>query len=217
MPCKLCDERGKTWEGSDPVCAFPGDVFVSRNWNCATMNKLRELAENGSTSESEYCDQPGWSWYGVSWRAGDSSFAVLESPIVEGEWVEWVEWIVMSWYKGRGAVGAAQVFSDETMKPLTLEIAERAIQFTMKKEGTMPNNEIEVIDGDAVIIQPLPVDRCDRHEARDQEFDAPPVPATKLVGLDILQLGQSITIGVYCDSCADEVATELRAALSKGQ
>lgn len=79
----------------------------------------------------------------------------------------------------------------------------------------MMATDVEVIDGDAVIIQPLPVERCDRCESRDQEADAPPVPATKLIGLDITQLGQSITIGIYCDSCADEVANELRAALSK--
>ena len=35
----------------------------------------------------------------------------------------------MSWYKNRGATGEARVFSDGTISPLTLEIAERAIEY----------------------------------------------------------------------------------------
>jgi hypothetical protein len=45
MACKLCNERGKTWNGDDPVCAFENGVFSNDNWNCATMNKLRNISE----------------------------------------------------------------------------------------------------------------------------------------------------------------------------
>ena len=45
MPeCPLCKKRGKTWEGDDPVCALKNGKFSDDNWNCATMNKLREIA-----------------------------------------------------------------------------------------------------------------------------------------------------------------------------
>ena len=34
MPeCTACQNRGKTWQGGDPVCAFPNGVFDSSNWN----------------------------------------------------------------------------------------------------------------------------------------------------------------------------------------
>ena len=47
MICTECLIRGKDWEGSDPKCAFDNDekLFSTDNWNCATMNKLRERAD----------------------------------------------------------------------------------------------------------------------------------------------------------------------------
>ena len=44
MACKACKERGKTWDGDDPKCAFEHDVFSYDNWNCATMSLLRNHA-----------------------------------------------------------------------------------------------------------------------------------------------------------------------------
>jgi len=48
MACRLCEQRGKTWEGSDPKCAFESYGFSHDNWNCATMNRLREIAKRYS-------------------------------------------------------------------------------------------------------------------------------------------------------------------------
>lgn len=75
-------------------------------------------------------------------------------------------------------------------------------------------DEIEIIEPGDVIIQPISIDRCERCDDHDEGL-APTPPATKIVGLDIAQLGQSVTIGMYCDSCAADVAGELRAALAK--
>lgn len=46
MVCKYCKERVKDWEGQDPICGFNeiGD-FNKDNWNCAMLNKLRDIAE----------------------------------------------------------------------------------------------------------------------------------------------------------------------------
>ena len=45
MICKMCKERGKTWEGDNPTC------FLFRwkdNWNCATLNAIRDICYEGS-------------------------------------------------------------------------------------------------------------------------------------------------------------------------
>jgi len=45
MTCKACIERGKPEIfGSDPICAFDGDF--SDNWQCATLNLLRDALED---------------------------------------------------------------------------------------------------------------------------------------------------------------------------
>ncbi len=74
--CQMCWELGKTWEGDDPKCAFASGAFSSDNWNCATMNALRDLAEQASSrSDEERC--------GVV-------------PLHDGSF------IVLGWYKSRG-------------------------------------------------------------------------------------------------------------------
>lgn len=46
--CKICDLRGKTWNGSDPVCAFDNKGMLKKNlkdnWNCATLGILRSIS-----------------------------------------------------------------------------------------------------------------------------------------------------------------------------
>lgn len=92
--CPLCKKRGKTWDGDDPECAFTHYRFSFINWNCATMNRLREIAGQ----------------LGLKWRddlAGGSFGAV---PF-EGE--DYQGYIVMTWYKGRGAVSNAILMCDD--------------------------------------------------------------------------------------------------------
>jgi hypothetical protein len=51
----MCKQRGKTWEGADPQCAFENGIFSSENWNCATadeaLSKLM-LVRSGKVIES---------------------------------------------------------------------------------------------------------------------------------------------------------------------
>jgi len=49
MACRMCRERGKRWAGDEPRCAFENGVFSGDNWNCGTMNVLRERAEQLGT------------------------------------------------------------------------------------------------------------------------------------------------------------------------
>lgn len=113
--CSLCQERGKTWNGSDPACAFKNGVFDTQNWNCATMNALRDIAEH----------------IGLYWR-DDLSAASFGAVPFEGD--KWVGYIVMTWYKNKGATGMAMLmFDDEQPKPLTLEMAEEAIEYWVRR------------------------------------------------------------------------------------
>lgn len=100
--CKLCRTRGQTWVGDPPRCAFALDgKFSSDNWNCATMNELRELA------------LPTQIW------SNNESCGVV--PFEDG-------FIVMTWYKRRGQTGNAIVMlNDNSVKPLDEETALEAI------------------------------------------------------------------------------------------
>ena len=110
MVCRLCQERGKTWEGSDPRCAFVDGVFTTDNWNCATMNKLRDIAR----------DLP------LYWRNDD--FGTFGAVPFEGEY--WQGYIAMAWYKRRGRTKQAMLMGDGDMPlPLTEEMALEAIRY----------------------------------------------------------------------------------------
>ena len=105
--CKLCETTRKDWDGDDRVCAFPDGIFSDDNWNCATVNKLRELAEN-------------YRVYG-----DDQSIAVIPIP----EMKEYNSgWLVLNWYKNRGRTDVAQVISYGTVVPLHIVHAELILE-----------------------------------------------------------------------------------------
>ncbi|MGG4089670.1 hypothetical protein ABEV65_19635 [Bacillus licheniformis] len=116
MACRLCEERGKTWEGSDPVCAFENGVFSPKNWNCATMSKLRRLSEGlgNSDRDDDSC--------------GSIGYVPLSDNYAPATYEGYGGYIVMMWYKERGRVGHALFMTDEGAEPLTLEHAEIAIR-----------------------------------------------------------------------------------------
>jgi hypothetical protein len=41
----MCQERGETWNLGNFICAFSVDNFAN-NWNCATIDAIRQLAIN---------------------------------------------------------------------------------------------------------------------------------------------------------------------------
>ncbi len=101
-PCKACQDRGKNWNGSDPRCAFSDGVFNTDNWNCATMNALRDICgKNYLCSEDQYAS--------IIYSGIDCHF------------------IVLTWYKHRGRTEGAYILSDHECRPITLEEAETAI------------------------------------------------------------------------------------------
>jgi len=108
MKCKLCQTTPKDWDGDDRVCAFPDGIFSDDNWNCATANKLRDLAEN-------------YRVYG-----DDQSIAVIPIPKMK----EYNSgWLVLNWYKNRGCTSIAQVISYGTVVQLRIKQAEEIIKY----------------------------------------------------------------------------------------
>jgi hypothetical protein len=98
-----CDERGKTWEGGDPKCAFPDGKFDVANWNCATMAALRAKVEDDAF------------WH------DDHSTAMIMIP-------DDPRILVLNWYKSRGRTGFAFPVCDYEREDLTLERAEDYIR-----------------------------------------------------------------------------------------
>lgn len=108
MTCKRCIERGKPSNfGSDPKCAFESGVFSSDNWQCATMNALRQKCIHDA-------------------RIDDESIGYIHIPDsvdVHGFY------LVLTWYKSRGQTGNALIMGDDYPAiPLTLEVAEQILE-----------------------------------------------------------------------------------------
>ena len=105
--CLRCEERGKTWEGSDPRCAFPGrGLFVSDNWNCATMGLLRSLVEG--FDDEVFSDDHYAGFLSIPGGA----------------------WLLLQWYKRRGRTDQLYLMREgEAPYTPTLEEVERALSF----------------------------------------------------------------------------------------
>lgn len=102
MKCKACVERGKPWDGVDPTCSFEKLFFDPRGWQCATVEKIRELVHEGQGTlpwrvDYRYCE--------------DMKYATVNIHDLEisGAMALWV-----SWYKNRGSTDAMWLlFSDK--------------------------------------------------------------------------------------------------------
>jgi hypothetical protein len=128
MACSRCEKAyadGKPIEfGSEPECAFETGVFDSSNWQCQTMNELREMAEDdvyarlsGSAPAVVYNDD--------QWAA----ILPIPSPTNDEERAARVaDFIILGWYKHRGRTEAAYMLNgDYPIMPLTLAVAEKVL------------------------------------------------------------------------------------------
>jgi hypothetical protein len=53
--CPRCATRVKDWEGDGPKCGFDEQGnFLKSNWNCATLNALRETYGSMSGCNDQY-------------------------------------------------------------------------------------------------------------------------------------------------------------------
>lgn len=97
MTCRLCEERGKTWKGSDPICYF--DDFEG-NWNCATLNAIRQVCYDVLK--------------GVCHIFYDDEHCVLmDIGFVQCNGVWFGYGLYVQWYKCRGRTVRLLVMSDD--------------------------------------------------------------------------------------------------------
>lgn len=121
MTCKLCDKRDKTWSGDDPKCAFDNNgIFTKDNWNCATMNELRNIVDKVETNfrDDNSC--------------GSIGYVPMVHDYASDDFDTFGGYIVMMWYKERGRTGNVVFMTDNETLPLTIKHAELAIE-TYKK------------------------------------------------------------------------------------
>lgn len=116
MTCNLCKKRGKTWNGDDPKCAFVDGVFNSDNWNCATMEELRKIAEEIETTQRD--DN----------SAGSIGYLPVDNEFASDDFNTFGGYVVMMWYKNRGKTGNAVFMTDGSTEPLSIKHAELAIE-----------------------------------------------------------------------------------------
>jgi hypothetical protein len=84
----MCEQRGKNWVGSDPVCFFddPG-----KNWACATMLELRDICKNIE-------ENPEISKHVTLRWCYDQTYVLIDlNRILDDGW-----FLELSWYKNRG-------------------------------------------------------------------------------------------------------------------
>jgi hypothetical protein len=116
MTCSRCQEayangKPENFE-SEPECAFKTDQFDSSNWNCQTMNELRELAEEHAIYSND------------QWAA---IIPIPEPKNDEERGSRVADFIILGWYKHRGRTEAAYMLNESTLTPLTLEVAEKVL------------------------------------------------------------------------------------------
>lgn len=101
-------------------CAFEKGIFDPNNWNCETMNELRDR-----------CD------YQLRDDSSAASFGVIHIPDVEAGGPLQQGYIVMTWYKRDRKTGQAYVMCDDDAPvSLTLKTAEYVISKKPKKVAT---------------------------------------------------------------------------------
>jgi hypothetical protein len=130
--CLLCEERGKIWKGDDPKCAFIEDKFDD-NWNCASMNILRDIAvEHYKIYYDE--DQSFVSIFIPAHILDDLLTNDTENP---DEPFYYGFFLTMSWYKDRGRTDFLHLLPISDYKvdkyeigiPITREIIQKIIDY----------------------------------------------------------------------------------------
>lgn len=127
--CKRCRERGKTWQGGDPVCGFDeAGNFLDSNFLCATLGALRDFAADSTTA----------TWHEDSWMAilcGPEQCQMLDKDTYPNAG-RGPAYVVMRWYKHRGRTEDVLWWSSsESPRPITLVEAELVISELEVRHG----------------------------------------------------------------------------------
>ena len=100
--CKRCEQRGKTWKGDDPRCAFESGEYSPDNWMCATMGALRAKVESSSFWHDDH---------------NTAIIALNDNPRL----------LILNWYKDRGRTDFAKIVCGNENDALTEDLAEEYI------------------------------------------------------------------------------------------
>ncbi len=95
MKCLACQKRVKTWNGSDPKCAFESSIFSSDNWNCETVSLIRRMIHK--LIDTKNCVK-------VQYTSSEQRFATVDISdinIVSEDEVQPI-CLYIGWYKDRG-------------------------------------------------------------------------------------------------------------------
>ena len=99
--CKACQDRVKKWNVSDSACAFLTGEFAEENWNCATVNAVRDICYEGQELKNgidyQYCE--------------DDKYATVKIDHIEITGRPLALWV--SWYKNRGCTQAMWLLFDK--------------------------------------------------------------------------------------------------------
>lgn len=106
--CAACRARGKIWNGGDPECSFQhGRPFSPDGWNCATVDKIRDILriEHG---------KPRPDGISLDWSAeGYQSIAMIRTDPDYIETSIHAYALYVTWYKDRGRTGGMWLMGDE--------------------------------------------------------------------------------------------------------
>lgn len=98
----MCSDRGKDWAGDDPVC-FLSETEGRPNWNCATLNAIRDICYEGDPHprvDYRYCDDRKY-----------ATIDIHDCELENGNPIGLALWV--SWYKSRGRTDAVWVLDDD--------------------------------------------------------------------------------------------------------
>ena len=108
--CKYCLEKEKTWDKwNSPIeCAFEKWFFSENNWNCWSMDFLREKVEDNSVYNED-------------------TYAWIIPYNIQNKDNEDIWFIYLEWYKSRWRTD--KCIDMETQKPIKLEKVYKVINF----------------------------------------------------------------------------------------
>lgn len=117
-------------------CAFSDNgMFHTANWNCKTMNRLREIAGEHHDDEATL---PWYSWF-MRDDMQNASIGVIRIPEHYREDNNMMSgYLVMTWYKSRGRTGQAWIVCDDD-EPTKLNL--RTAQFIIEKLNHKPERQ----------------------------------------------------------------------------
>jgi hypothetical protein len=107
MICELCEKDPKPGHFAERRrCAFEAEEFSRDNWQCGTMNALRDAGEAFSLRDDEQ----------------NGSICVVPIPWNDNQLAQ--GYIVLGYYKNRGRTGSAVIVEeDEEPRRLTHSVA----------------------------------------------------------------------------------------------